>query len=65
MFFIAAAIYVVTNIFYCIFGSGEVQYWNGPLNKGAPTGDALSKLIVNNNFNIFMVARKSLGKTMR
>ncbi|KAJ8923276.1 hypothetical protein NQ315_001833 [Exocentrus adspersus] len=30
VFLITASVYAVTNIFYCIFGSGKVQAWNDP-----------------------------------
>ncbi|KAI4456291.1 solute carrier family 17 [Holotrichia oblita] len=32
VFFIASAVYVVSDVFYSIFGSGEVQPWNAPQN---------------------------------
>lgn len=33
VFFIAAAIYAACDLFYVIFGSGEIQKWNGEKSK--------------------------------
>lgn len=30
MFWIALGVFVITNIIYIIFGSGEEQWWNTP-----------------------------------
>lgn len=43
VFFVAAAIYIVTNLFYVVYGTGEQQYWNGPLDSGAPPSEVLSE----------------------
>ena len=33
MFAIAIGIYLFATVFYCIFGSGDVQSWNEPWKK--------------------------------
>ncbi|XP_058803314.1 putative inorganic phosphate cotransporter [Phymastichus coffea] len=44
MFYITAGIYFVTNLFFMIFGSGEIQLWNYP--NGQPIPDQTRKFSV-------------------
>lgn len=38
VFFIAAGIYIASATFYILFGSGERQAWDNPLNDEPSTG---------------------------
>lgn len=49
VFWIALGVFVITNIIYVIFGSGEEQWWNTPDFPSMTTIRSLSESSFNRN----------------